>query len=109
MDESDRASAASTMDLAASLVAFMYGLFAGVPRGHRNRARRFKMTVLSSTAEAVTHKRVAPRPAYTLFERTRSSLRSVAHEEPRPITVAQWSLPVFTSWMHERNRAPALY
>jgi hypothetical protein len=34
------------MDLAASLVAFMYGLFAGVPRGHRNRARRFKMTVL---------------------------------------------------------------
>ena len=46
MDESDRASAASTMDLAASLVAFMYGLFAGVPRGHSNRARRFKMTVL---------------------------------------------------------------
>ena len=43
MDESDRASAASTMDLAASLVAFMYGLFAGVPRGHRTRARRFKI------------------------------------------------------------------
>jgi len=46
MDESDRASAASTVDLAASLVAFMYGLYTGVPHGHRNRARRFKMTVL---------------------------------------------------------------
>ena len=61
------------------------------------------------TAEADTHKRAAPRPAYTPFERTHSSLHSVTHEEPRPITVAQWSLPVFTSWMHERNRAPALY
>jgi hypothetical protein len=52
IDESlaDRASAASTMDLrvAASLVAFMYGLCTGVPRGHRNRAWRFKMTALQT-------------------------------------------------------------
>ena len=106
MDESDRASAASTMDLAASLVAFMYGLFAGVPRGQEQGP---EIQDDGPTAEADTHKRAAPRPAYTPFERTHSSLHSVTHDEPRPITVAQWSLPVFTSWMHERNRAPALY
>ncbi len=94
--ESDRASAASTMDLAASLVAFRYGLglCSGVPRGHRNRARRLKMTVLQTRLILTNELPLGRLTTLRLFERTRFTLYSGIYEEPQPITMAQWPLPM---------------